>query len=187
MKQENEEYKQLRKLVESAVGMQMHTPKDFDLLASSIYNRTHTMISSQTLKRFWGYLSAGDMRRSSLDALCRFVGYTNWDGFTNKNDANGGVTSNFLFQGSITTEDMVRGDKLRILWQPDRCIVVRFEGQNLFTVEESVNSKLQPGDMFHCHHFIEGNSLQLTCVVRPGMEPCNYVCGRMGGIAFQRI
>lgn len=185
MKEKEEYLIELRSQIERAVGMGMKTPKDFDILTSMIYARTHSMISSYTLKRFWGYLHSGDIRKSSLNTLCQFIGYIDWNAFTNSNaDVN---SSEFNFSKSLSSDMLIRGDRLRILWRPDRSIIIRYEGFNLFEVEESQNSKLHVGDRFQCHLFQENEPLLLSCLIRTGMPPSNYVCGKDGGITFQKI
>lgn len=183
----NEEYVKLHRLIEKSVGRTMKTPKDFDYLSDLVYTRTHTLISSQTLKRFWGYLSAGNVRRSTLDLLSVFVGYTDWDAFKQNTEGNQAYSSSFVMQPSLHTDTLTAGDRVRVLWNPDRCIVVRYLGNCKFVVEESLNSKLQAEDCFFCQQFIENNSLLLTDIERIGMQACDYVCGKDGGIHFQVI
>ena len=60
----------------------MQTNKDFDCLAASIYDKTHTKISATTLKRFWGYLSEDVApSRFTLNLLSQYVGYEDYDTF----------------------------------------------------------------------------------------------------------
>ena len=49
----------------------MRTPKDFDFLAESIFEKLHQRISPTTLKRLWGYLhdTSSTPRQSTLDTL----------------------------------------------------------------------------------------------------------------------
>lgn len=182
-----DELAKLRLLVEKSVGRVMKTPKDFDFLSKTIYSRTHILLSSQTLKRFWGYLNAGNVRRSTLDLLSIFVGYTNYDAFCQCCNKNFLVTSMFLLQSNMKSDSLEEGSQIRILWNPDRCILVRYLGNYKFVVEESQNSKLQVGDRFCCQQIIDNCSLLLTDIEREGMKSCNYICGKDGGIRFQVI
>lgn len=183
----DDEFSKLRSLIEKSVGRVMKTPKDFDFLSKTIYARTHTLISSQTLKRFWGYLSAGEVRRSTLDLLSVFVGYTDFEAFRQNCEKNLLGTSMFLMQSSLRTDGLEVGSKVRILWNPDRCILVRYLGNCRFVVEESQNSKLLVGDRFCCLQIIDSCSLLLTDIEREGMESCNYICGKDGGVHYQVI
>ena len=53
-------------------------------------------------------------------------------------------------------------------------------------VVASVATRLQPGDSFQCSVIIEGEPLFLTNLQQPGRPVTNYVCGRNGGIRFER-
>ena len=57
----------------------MQTPKDFDVLSDSIFEKTHQSISPTTLKRLWGYLQEPSIPRSStLNLLAQYVGFDSW-------------------------------------------------------------------------------------------------------------
>lgn len=182
------DYKRLQALVEKQVGRVMRTPRDFEFLAVCIYNLTKNQISSTTLKRFWGYLKEGEKqtpRIYTLDLLSRMAGYKDWDSFVNAVPEQ--QESEFMNNECLSAESLFRGDRLRLLWAPDRNVTIQYEGLSMFTVIESVNSKLSQGDTFHCNHFINGEPLHLYCLVHEGGAPTNYVCGRINGITFTKL
>lgn len=184
---ENEEYfRILRERVEEAAGFSMKTPKDFDLLVTLIYNSTHVLLNNYTLKRFWGYLKSTEVRTTTLNTLCQFCGYTSMEAFKesllNNEIPESGPNNSLL----LNSKDLMPGDTLQLIWNPGRKVTVRYEGMDLFVVTQSVKSKLQAGDMFHCQQFVNGQPLVLSCLVRPGMAPCNYVCGEKEGIRFEK-
>ena len=73
---------QLRQGVEEAIDTKMRTPKDFDTLSESIYQKTHKCVSSSTLKGFWGYLSSVSVPRlSTLNILSQFIGHADFESF----------------------------------------------------------------------------------------------------------
>lgn len=79
---ENTEFEQLRNAIETAVDRKMKSPRDFDFLAETIYEKLHQSISTSTLKRFWGYLPQyATIRTSTLDLLSQFVDYKDWEAF----------------------------------------------------------------------------------------------------------
>lgn len=191
MKKDNIEYEDIRRMAEEATGREMKTPKDFDLLALRIYDRTRVLLSTSTLKRFWGYTDKsnekrGDLRRSSLDALAQYVGFTSWDAFCKRTSKSGEEESSNLFYGSkqLTTKSLTPGDKLTVMWNPDRRIVIRYSGNDVFIVLASENSKLSVGDTFKCHVFVENQPLVLVDLVHGEHAPCGYICGKLGGIRF---
>lgn len=55
---------------------------DFDNLSQKIFEATHVMLSSSTLKRIWGKVQyKSTPNRATLDALAQFAGYKTWRDF----------------------------------------------------------------------------------------------------------
>ena len=186
MEQKQEE---LRQLVEKTLGMVVKTPSDFEQLVRQIGEKTGQRLSMSTVKRFWGYVDKDNsdrhVRTSTLDILAQFAGFMNWATFcqmdpSSADDESGSLTNRHLF-----AKDLKVGSLVQLRWMPDRLVTVRFEGADLFTVVESINSKLRPGDTFHCSHIVEGLPLTLFNLVREGHITGNYVCGKTHGVTFQ--
>ncbi len=194
MKIDKPEYEDIRRMVEEVTGQKIQTPKDFNLLALRIYDRTNILLSVSTLKRFWGYVAKnddtrGEMRKSSLNALAAYVGFVDWDAFCNRKNSDSikEDTSNFFYgHKQISTDKMQPGDTLIVMWKPDRMISLRYSGNDDWMVTESRNSKLSVGDTFKCHVFVEHQPLVLVDLVHEGLPPCGYICGKDGGITFQK-
>ena len=82
METQQQYFSALCQALEEKMGKRMHTSKDFEALAASIFEQTHQLISASTLKRLWGYLDEGvTPRRTTLDLLSQFLGYAEWDAF----------------------------------------------------------------------------------------------------------
>lgn len=183
-----EKQTELRKKIEVISGIKPKTPRHFELLVASIFARTRQTLSSTTLKRFWGYIekdSDSRIRISTLDILAKYAGYVSWDVFCN--DAKNVNGSDFLITKKLYTANMEIFTVIRLLWEPDRCVTVRYEGSDLFTVVESINSKLSVGDTFHCGGFVTNQPLVLMELIHQGMPPCSYICGKAGGIKFEVV
>lgn len=179
-----ERYAQLRKEIEHTFGFALQQYGDFARLENAIMQRQREHISSTTLRRFWGYQSdqASELREASLDVLARFVGYLSWKDYL---EADSRLSESSRGDGrKVNVAELRSGDKLRLLWNPGREVIVRFEGQDLFTVVDSKRSKLRAGDTFHCQNIVDGMPLVLTCLVSEGMPPTNYVCGQKSGVKF---
>ncbi len=72
----------LREKVEEATNRKPKTPKDFDILSETIFEKTHERLSATTLKRVWGYLTVSSSPRvSTLDILAQFIDYHDWKDF----------------------------------------------------------------------------------------------------------
>ena len=72
----------LRISIETAIDRQIRTPKDFEYLATCIFNKMHQTISISTLKRLWGYVPSSTVPRElTLDLLAQFLDYDSWRAF----------------------------------------------------------------------------------------------------------
>ena len=110
--------KQLCLDIEKAIGRELCTPKDFDLLRMFIYERLHTMISATTLKRIWGYLNEEvQTRKGSMNILAQFIGYRDFDDYVaHANALNNEVQSSPVMSRKLNVpEELKPGDCLRIL------------------------------------------------------------------------
>lgn len=180
----------LKECVEQSVGRKMCTPKDFEYLVARICSLTHTHISATTMKRLWGYQRDAQQfapRTATLDLLARVAGYVDYQSLLEVKETDG-QSSDFINKQRLATESLMVGDRLRLVWKPDRCMVTKYIGHNMFRVEEVMNSKLSVGDTFQCHHFISGEALYLYSLIHDNGLPTDYVCGKQaGGITFDRI
>lgn len=176
--------------VEKALGKQLCTPKDFDLLRKSIYDRLHIFISTTTLKRVWGYLHDDvQTRQGTYDILAKFIGYRDYKDYTDNH-----ITYKEEIQSSPVisrklnvAEELTLGDKLRIIWQPGRICEVTYQGNLTFSVSASQNTRIKEGDTFECSLLIEGEPLYIDNLRQGNRPPIAYVCGKKSGILFERI
>lgn len=183
-------YKELRAKVEGAFGRPMREIRDFANLESQIASTVGERISATTLRRFWGYQEVGlcDIRLHSLDVLCLFAGYTGWDAFCK--GVEGGeadIQSGIVVRRRLMSCDLCVGECIRLLWEPNRVIEIRYDGHDRYTVLRRENSKLSVADTFSCTMFVEGESLYLTNLTHDGVPGRDYVCGSDGGIKFLKI
>lgn len=189
MQNDIEQIAKLKTIIEKVVGRKIEHPKDFDFLSKQIEGYVGEHISVSTLKRVWGYVSSSsDVSEYTLNILARMVGYADWDDFCKSQNSNEGddleESSHKIICRKLFTSALTRGDELSIVWKPERKITIEFEGQDQFIVKESINSKLKAGDIFHCVQFIDQQPLLISGLYRKGMPPCDYICGRQGGIAW---
>ena len=165
----------------------MQKPADFDLLHEKVFERTRVMISSSTLKRFWGYMQSDHSPSiQTLDTLAKFCGYTDFGAFGQKPFNKEEMPSCPLLGNHIdVAENLEVGDEVTLYWLPDRTCHVRYEGNTQFVVTSSENTRLRQGDTFRCNVIIEGEPLYLNHLVQDGRPPVNYSCGRQGGVLFK--
>ena len=176
--------------IEIALGKELCTPKDFDKLRDSIYNRLHILVSSTTLKRIWGYLNEEvQTRQGSFDILAQFIGYPNYKEYINKHATyEEEIQSSPVLSRKLNVrEDLKPGDLLRIFWQPDRQCDVMYSGNLTFRVLSSCNTRIQQDDTFSCGLFIEGEPLYIDNLQQGNRPPVAYVCGKKSGIRYEKL
>lgn len=191
MKEEKEDINNtLRKRVETVAGCKMNSPRDFSFLSMRILDKTKRHVSASTLKRFWGYL--GEKQKTNpflftLDTLAQYTGYADYKSFEESHKQPGTIQSEFIVNPSLQTALLQQGDKIMLMWHPDRCVTIEYEGMGLFKVKESINSKLSVNDTFFCEQIIDGEPLMLRCLIHENNPPTNYICGRINGVKFNQL
>ncbi len=195
MEQKNEKafemrpYDQLRLEIETALKRKINTPKDFEFLRERIYARLHILVSRTTLMRIWGYVDEDvEPRKGTLDILAQFLGYQDWDGYCQnallpKEQQSSPVLSRRL----SVAKTLVRGERLRLTWQPDRLCEIEYLGELQFRVVSSENTRLKTGDTFECSLIIEGEPLYLDNLRQGQQQSIAYVCGKKSGVLFEYV
>lgn len=177
--------KNLCKEVESVAGRKMVTTGDFDWLSELIFLRIHEHLSPTTLKRLWGYLDEKvNPRRQTLNLLARFLGYKDISTFS---DQYGLPQSDFLQKVRLSHEDLKAGDRLQLLWAPNRECVIKYLGEKRFVIEEALNTKLHAGDTFFCSLFLQHEPLYLDRLIHDGGTLVGYVAGKKNGITWNLL
>lgn len=178
-----EDFERLKKEVETLVGRSIKTPKDFDFLSRQIQGYMQERISVSTLKRMWGYVAcASKPSLFNLNLFSRMVGYPSWSAFLGGDD--GEDSSHFFVKSKLVAGALEAGERVKLTWNPGRIVILRYQGNDVFLVEESIKSKLFKGDVFTCHLFVDFEPLYLSNLQHPGIPLCNYVAGKNGGIKW---
>lgn len=182
-------YEQLRSDIETALKRKLSTPKDFDFLRERIYARLHILVSRTTLMRIWGYVDEGvTPRKGTLDILAQFLGYHEWEDFCLNSQLTKEQQSCPVMSRRLSVaKELIRGDRLRLIWQPDRICDIEYLGNLQFLVTASVNTRLKPGDTFECSLIIEGEPLYLDNLRQDNHPPIAYVCGKKSGVFFEYV
>lgn len=176
----------LCKEIETALNRQMQTPKDFEYLRERLYARLHVMMSRTTLMRIWGYVEEGVQPRvSTLNILSQFLGYKDWSGFQENAKLPKEQQSSPIMSRRLSVSELIRGDRLRLTWLPERVCDIEYLGDLSFQVIASENTRLQAGDTFQCSLIIEGEPLYLDNLKQGDNQPTAYVCGKKTGVYFE--
>ena len=172
----------LRQMVEQSVSRKMKAPSDFQFLTGVIQERCKETLCVATLKRIWGYVEGYDTTRfSTLSILARSVGFRDWEDFL-VNHNHTGESSNMVLGSALYATNIPDNGFLDIAWAPDRRVKLQHLGDEKFTVVHSENSKLKPGDSFHCSCFVIGEPLYLDNFARGTNPPTLFVVGNKGGL-----
>lgn len=180
----------LKECVENVAGFKMRTRQDFDFLATNIFNETRQMLSATTIKRFWGYLKEKEEQKprvSTFNILARYVGYADFETFCKYQSEGNECESEFILNKCLSARSLFKGDIVKLMWAPDRCVTIQYVGLCMFRVISSRNSKLCENDTFICERIVENTPLLLSNLIHNNGESVNYICGKRGGVKYQLV
>ena len=174
----------LRHDVIDSFGMELDTPKKFEILSEEISLRTKRLLSISTLKRIFGYIEGYEgIRGDSLNILSQFLGYPDWRTFeADRCGDEKDRSSHFIITDALLAENIVPGDTIEIRWNPKRRLLLKCVGDGEFDVIEAENSKITVGDTFRCERFIIGEPLYINNLIHQGGVPAFFVAGKKGGL-----
>lgn len=177
----------LREEIELKFGCPIRTPRHFTALSYDIEESQKEYLSETTLQRVWLYKPGYDtVAIHTLNVLCRYCGYANWDVFLQYLKDSEHVESELFDGEKITVANLEPGTTIRIGWRPDRICIIRYLGEGMFETLESVNAKLAPHDTFSCTHIQLGRELRLDNLMRDGRE-MSYIAGSRNGLTMLEI
>ena len=173
----------LLRLVEKHYGRHLSTTTDFESLSVLIERETGELLSASTLKRLYGYVSMKPVpRKSTLDILARYIGKKSYDQFREELKESTAFTSTFFSRKTVYASELKDGDIIRIGWDPDRVVNLKYLGDNEFEVLESLNSQLLAGDKFEQVSFMMGYPLYISRILRDGEYTPSYIAGMQNGL-----
>lgn len=173
----------LLQIVEKRFGRPVSVPKDFELMSEAIVAAVNSPISGSTLKRLWGYDAyEGSPSPSTLDTLALYAGFKSFKDYCVSLRNNPDFVSGFMHSTCVEAASLAPGTLVRLAWNPDRLVEVKYLGNNLFRVESSVNASLQVGDEFENVAFIKGYPMFLPHIVRNGEQTPMYIAGIQDGL-----
>ncbi len=182
------EIEELKRLVEERYGKTINTSTDFDELSLYLSRAIGESISTSTLKRLWNYVNDTHKPRvSTLDVLSRFLGHSDYASFIVWLKTSVKYNSSFFNVKQLQSSSLSVGCKVEIGWSPNRYLLLKYLGDNIFEVESAENSKLLAGDRFATVCFMHGYPLFLSCVERDAESIGSFVAGRNGGLTMVKI
>lgn len=173
----------LLNLVEKHYGRHIATSTDFESLSVIIERETGELLSASTLKRIYGYVTMKPIpRKSTLDILCRYIGKKSYDHLRADLKDSKAFTSTFFSTKTLYSSQLKRGDIVRIGWEPNRVVRLKYLGDDSYEVIESLNSQLEKGDKFIQVNFMLGYPLYISRILRGEEYTPSYIAGVRNGI-----
>lgn len=178
-----DESKYLLLEVERQYGKSITGPSDFESLRQKVYESTGDLVSISTFKRLWKYVGDNHKSRlSTLNILSKYVGRKDFADFVSMTDFAKFVDSRYFSGTMLRAEDLSCGAEVLLSWNPDREVLLRYEGDRIWRVIDHSKSKLEDGDRFRATAFIQGEPLYLETIIRDGKPTAPYIAGQRGGI-----
>lgn len=171
-------------LLKQKSGHDIRLSADCEYLALDIESVTGEHIGVNTIKRLLGFIDdEREPRISTLDIIARYLGFSTWVELRIYDDK-----SNSSFESisdEIRVSDLTIGQKIQINYQPDRQLIIEYQGNDTFLILSSKNSKLQNGDQITITHIVRGYPLLVSEVIRNGQSLGSFTAGKAQGIAFK--
>lgn len=193
MKPDEQILKTLLDAVRQTYGCKPSCPTEFDGLSLSIFRSVRRTISQSTLKRLWGYITdQSGTSVSTLNILCKYVGYRDWEDFCVHAEPFGVVgrdESGFSMGQILACDNLSIGSVVRAEWGGGKsCSVRKISNPRRFVVIDSKNIKLEVNDFVTIDSIaISRPFVALECM-RGDQSIGNYIGAKQSGIkAFSII
>lgn len=172
--------------IEKKFGKEIRYPSDCDALSEDVFLHTKQKISVSTLKRLLGFVNGvQDPRLYTLDILAKYLEYTNWDVYLEEIKSSN--NSEFFNVERLDVESLAVETKIKIAYEPNRIIELKYIGNFNFKIESSENSKLQVGDIVKITNFVKNFPLLISEVKRNDQNLGQYRAGKSGGLSEIKI
>lgn len=176
----------LIEMLKKRCGRNICSATGAEYLRNDIEASTGERIGINTVKRIVGILEyEGSHREVILDIIARYLDYPSWDMLEKVlNDKISGFhsDSSILEPGRLQPKQ-----RIEMEWEPDRTVLIENEGEGWFTVRESKNSKLLPGDRLKLSQLAAGFPFYVSEVVRNGQSLGNYTAAPDEGLKSVKL
>ncbi len=140
-------------------------------------------VGVSTLKRLMGiFADERTPRISTLDIIARYLGFENWDTLSALDDKS---NSAFEADGKLIATELSVGQRVEVLYEPNRRLVLEHTEGDRFVVREAENSKLLKGDELRFTHLASGYPLFVSQVERDGADLGQFTAGIKQGVRYK--
>ena len=163
------------------VGFDVSTPYGARKLCDDIFALTGEKVSLNTIKRLTGILSYDSSPREiTMNIIAAYLGFPDWT--TLELYLNNKISEFNTESGFIDLSMLPVGQEVQIEWLPDRKIRIRHDEGNKYRVVESLNSKLETGDILKLSQIAVGFPFIVGDVQRNNQSLGNYTAAPTDGI-----
>jgi hypothetical protein len=171
----------IKQMIEKKFGKPIRYSKDCESLAITISSESSEPVSATTIKRMFGFVNATvEPRDFTLDVIAKYLGENSWKELIGSiNNTN---FSELFAIDEINVDELNNGEIIEFAYKPDRVLTLEYEGNFIFQIKKSQNSKLKEGDKANITHFVVGYPLIISQLWRKGKPLGQYIAGKTSGI-----
>lgn len=167
--------------IEIEAGHKLRSAVECTRFALDIEAMTGELISVNTIKRAFGIISStSGPSEYTLNLIARRLGYLDWNAFVSCDHA---AVSSFNCKKMVSLKEMKPDKIVHFSYAPNRIVRMKSLGDSTFVVIESINSKLQKGDIATAYQIAKGHPFELVSVVRDGVQMGSFTAGIHDGIS----
>ena len=171
----------LIEMLSRKAGRDVTTASGAEFLCRDIESQTGERIGINTVKRLIGIIDyTGTHREIILDILAHYLDFSSWKLLeATLNDK----ISGFSKEGTLLDlENLPESQEIEVYWEPGRKVTLRHAKGREYAVTESINSKLQKGDLLKLSQIAPGFPFYASDVTRDGESLGNYTAAGIDGI-----
>lgn len=169
-------------LLSKQANCDVTTPHGANILRNDIEARIGEKLSINTIKRLVGVIkSDGIPRQSTRDILAGYLGFNSWKEL----DLAISLPQSSAFYKQkpyIDAREEPSDSFLNILWEPKHGVKIKSLGDGKYLVAESLNSKLQKGDILFLTYLAKNYPMVVSEVIRGEENLGCYIAGIERGI-----
>lgn len=164
-------------------GREIRYSQDCEALSEDIFARTGERLGVSTLKRMFGFTAAVvEARPSTMDIIAQYLGYGNGYKELAADFGDDSAISAFDTLDTVDIASLGIGTRILLTYCPNRRIVMSYNGDGWFAINESENSKLVAGDIIRVANLTVGFELHAAEVIRDGKSLGAYRAAKNGGL-----
>jgi hypothetical protein len=175
----------IKVLIEEKTGRKIRYPKDCDALAKEISMTVGNRISASTIKRLFGFNSAGGSPSMyTLDIVSQYLGFIDWDDLQRNLEAE--EDSHFLSDDLtlLRSSEIEAGTILEIGYAKRRRLELLCLGNNSYQVLHSEKAEIRKNDLLEIFLIWERLPLDISSVSRLGKNLGAFILEKKNGIDY---